>query len=310
MISPMSALNFHHLRYFRAVARLGGLRPAAESLRVSPASISTQVRSLEAALGEPLFRRKGRANVLTDAGKTALRYADDIFSLGEEMASALRRPPETTSTRLHAGVTDTLPKLVTMRLLRPLLSPAAGVRVVCREGKTGDLLALLIAGRLDVVLSDEAAPPDLGRRVFSHTLGRGEVAFCATPALAARLRRGFPASLAAAPALLPSAGTALRAELDRWFSGRGIIVSPLAEFDDAALAKVAAAEGHGYIAVPAAVVADACERYGLAEAGRAPECRVRFFALTAERRPAGPVGRILASAGRPRGRANPDSSTP
>ena len=79
----MPPLNFHHLRYFQAVARLGGLRPAAERLRVSPASISTQVRALESALGEPLFRRRGRTKVLTEAGKTALRYAEDIFSLGE-----------------------------------------------------------------------------------------------------------------------------------------------------------------------------------------------------------------------------------
>lgn len=296
----MGPLNFHHLRYFRAVARLGGLRPAAESLRVSPASISTQVRTLEVALGEPLFRRKGRANVLTEAGRTVLRYSEDIFALGDEMASALRRPTEPASARLHAGVTDTLPKLVTLKFLRPLLAPEAGVRVVCREGKAADLLALLVAGRLDVVLSDETAPPDLSRRIFSHPLGRSEVAFCAAPKLAGRLRRGFPGSLAGAPALLPSAGTGLRAELDRWFSARGLTVSPRAEFDDAALAKVAAAEGLGFIAVPAVVAVDACARYGLAEAGRAAGCRVRFFALTAERRPAGAVKELLASATRAR----------
>jgi len=296
----MGPLNFHHLRYFRAVARLGGLRPAAESLRVSPASISTQVRTLEAALGEPLFRRKGRANVLTEAGRTVLRYSEDIFALGDEMASALRRPTEPASARLHAGVTDTLPKLVTLKFLRPLLAPEAGVRVVCREGKAADLLALLVAGRLDVVLSDETAPPDLSRRIFSHPLGRSEVAFCAAPKLAGRLRRGFPGSLAGAPALLPSAGTGLRAELDRWFSARGLTVSPRAEFDDAALAKVAAAEGLGFIAVPAVVAVDACARYGLAEAGRAAGCRVRFFALTAERRPAGAVKELLGSAARAR----------
>lgn len=295
----MGPLNFHHLRYFRAVARLGGLRPAAESLQVSPASISTQVRSLEAALGEPLFRRKGRANVLTEAGRTVLRYSEDIFALGDEMASALRRPTEPAPARLHAGVTDTLPKLVTLKFLRPLLSPSAGVRVVCREGKAADLLALLVAGRLDVVLSDEAAPPDLSRRIFSHPLGRSEVVFCAAPKLAARLRRGFPGSLAAAPALLPAVGSGLRTELDHWFTERGVTVATRAEFDDAALAKVAAAEGHGFIAVPAVVSSDACARYDLAMAGRATGCQVRFFALTAERRPAGPVRQLLTTANHP-----------
>ena len=303
----MPPLNFHHLRYFQAVARLGGLRPAAERLRVSPASISTQVRALESALGEPLFRRRGRTKVLTEAGKTALRYAEDIFSLGEELTSALRRPVSPAATRVHVGVTDTLPKLVTLRFLRPLLEPETGVRLVCREGKVGDLLALLIAGRLDVVLTDEAAAPDLRRRVNSHELGRAEISFCAAPPLAARMRRGFPGSLALAPALLPAAGTGLRAELDRWLDRRGLAVSGRAEFDDAALAKIAAAEGHGFIAVPAVVAADACARYGLEEVGRAKGSRVRFFTLTIDRRPGGPVRDLLTSATR-RGRNKPTSS--
>ena len=297
-VSPVPPLNFHHLRYFQAVARLGGLRPAAERLQVSAASISTQVRALESALGEPLFRRRGRTKVLTEAGRTALRYAEDIFSLGEELTSALRRPASPAITRLHVGVTDTLPKLVTLRFLRPLLAPGSGIRLVCREGKVGDLLALLIAGRVDVVLTDEAAAPDLRRRVCSHTLGRSEISFCAAPPLAARMRRGFPGSLALAPALLPAAGTGLRAELDRWLSVRGLNVSSRAEFDDAALAKVAAAEGHGFIAVPAVVAADACARYGLEEVGRAKGSRVRFFALTIDRSPGGPVKDILSSATR------------
>ena len=55
----MDWLNYHHLRYFLTVAQTGSLRAAAEKLHVSPPSISAQIRELEAALGEKLFRRSG-----------------------------------------------------------------------------------------------------------------------------------------------------------------------------------------------------------------------------------------------------------
>ena len=58
-------LNYLHLQKFWVVARTGGLRAAAQKLNISQPSISAQISALEGALGEKLFRRQGRANVLT-----------------------------------------------------------------------------------------------------------------------------------------------------------------------------------------------------------------------------------------------------
>ena len=55
-------LNYHHLRYFHAVAREGSVSRAAAKLRISQPSICAQVKQLEAALGETLYRRSGRAS--------------------------------------------------------------------------------------------------------------------------------------------------------------------------------------------------------------------------------------------------------
>lgn len=292
----MDWLNFHHLRYFWMVAREGGLRQAAEKLHVSPPSISAQIHELEAALGEKLFRRAGRANVLTDAGQIALRYADEIFGLGRELAAAIKQQPTTKALRLHVGVADSFPKLVTQQILQPVFAMPQAVHVICREGKVTDLLGQLAAHRLDVVLADEPATGGLKMRVFNHPLGECGVTFCAGPRLAATLRKGFPRSLHHAPALLPAEGTGLRRSVEQWFQSLGIAPRVLAEFEDAALMKVMAADGRGFIPVPTLVAQEAIDRFSLRIIGATEKCREQFFAITADRRIHHPAVAVITGA--------------
>ena len=56
----MDRLNYHHLRYFREVAREGNLTRAADRLNLSQSALSTQIRQLEERLGHSLFDRAGR----------------------------------------------------------------------------------------------------------------------------------------------------------------------------------------------------------------------------------------------------------
>ena len=88
--ADMAALNYKHLRYFWAVAKAGSIARASEQLHVTPQSISGQLSELEAALDASLFRRAGRGLELTDAGRRALGYADEIFTLGDELLDAVR----------------------------------------------------------------------------------------------------------------------------------------------------------------------------------------------------------------------------
>jgi LysR family transcriptional activator of nhaA len=293
----MDWINFHHLRYFWMVAREGGLRPAAEKLHVSPPSISAQIRELEEALGEKLFRRAGRANVLTEAGQIALRYADEIFGLGRELAAAIKQRPTAKALRLHVGVADSFPKLMTQQILQPVFAMPQSVHVICREGKVADLLGQLAAHRLDVVLADEPASGGAKVRVFNHPLGECGVTFCAGPRLAAALKKGFPRSLHQAPALLPADGTGLRRAVEQWFQSLGIVPRVLAEFEDAALMKVVASDGRGFIPVPTLVAAEAIERFSLREIGATEKCREQFFAITADRRIHHPAVAVITGAG-------------
>jgi LysR family transcriptional activator of nhaA len=167
----MEFLNYHHLRYFWAVAKEGGLTKAAEKLHVSQPTICTQVQALEAVLEEKLFRRNGRALALTDAGEQVFSYADEIFSLGEDLLNTLKTRPTTRPLRVRIGIVDSLPKLVSYEIIKPIFHLPQAVQAACHEAKVADLLVQLAAYRLDIVLADEPAPGSLNLKAFNHLLG-------------------------------------------------------------------------------------------------------------------------------------------
>ena len=72
--------------------------------------------------------------------------------------------------------------------------------------------------------------------------------------------------------------------MEKWFHKLGIVPRLIAEFDDAALTKVAATEGLGFFVLPSLVAPEAVARYGVKIIGEIPECLQHFYAISAERR--------------------------
>jgi len=280
----MEWLNFHHLRYFWTVARKGGVRKAAQELHVSQPSISAQLGLLEESLGEKLFKRTGRNLILTEVGHLVLSYADEIFSAGRELMSAVKQRPSARPLRLHIGITDAVSKLITFEILKAAFRFAEPIHIICREGEIGPLVTQLQAHRLDIVLADEPASSSLEAKTFNHRLGRSGVTFCAVPSLAAKLRRNFPQSLDGAPALLPSENMGVRAALETWFDAQGIRPRVIGEFEDSALMEVCSSGGRGFTVVHTVVDRAALKHYGLRVIAKVEECGSDFFAITAERR--------------------------
>ncbi|MGZ8937974.1 MAG: LysR family transcriptional regulator [Limisphaerales bacterium] len=280
----MEWLNYHHLLYFWSVAKEGSIRNASEKLRVSQPSICVQVQSLEEVMGEKLFRRSGRKLVMTETGQLVFGYAEEIFSLGGELLSAVKHGSARRALKLNVGVTDSLPKLVAQAILEPVFDVPDPVHVVCREGKAEDLLLQLASMRLDIVLADEPASTGLPFKTFNHLLGSSGVTFCASADIAKRLRKGFPKSLNDAPALLPAQNTNLRRSLEKWFQTLGIRPRVLAEFEDGALMKAIASGGRGFIPLASVVADEAVKRYRFKVIGSTEKCTDQFYAITAERR--------------------------
>lgn len=280
----MDWLNYHHLLYFWTVAREGGVARAAEKLRVSQPTVSAQVRALEGALGERLFQKQGRRLVLTDVGRTVAPFADEIFTLGQELLDTVHDRPTGRPLRLNVGVTDVVPKLLAYRLMAPALTMGTPVRVVCREGKPEPLFADLAIHALDLVVADAPVPLSIKVSVYNHPIGESGVTFFAAPALARRLKGSFPRRLDGAPLLLPSEGSAVRRPLEQWLDRHRIKPVVVGEFDDSALMKSFGEAGAGAFVAPS-VVRDEVERqYAVRVLGHTEEVRERLYAVTAERK--------------------------
>ncbi len=295
----MEWLNYHHLFYFWMVARAGSIARASKELRLSQPTISNQLKTLEGSLGHKLFERQGRRLVLTDVGRLALRYADDIFRTGREMQQALKGVPTGERLRLVAGVADVIPKRVAALLLQPAVQAVRRLALVCLESPLRELMAALALHEIDVVLSDSPAPEDIKVKAFNHPLVDCGVTFLAPPKLA-HLRRGFPRSLDGAPALLPSAGTAIRRGLEAWFEAQAVRPDLAGEFDDSALLEAFGARGMGFFAAPSIIEKEVAAQYEVAPIGRTEEIRERFYAISIERRLRHPAVAAIAEAARAR----------
>jgi LysR family transcriptional activator of nhaA len=279
----MPWLNYHHLLYFWTVGRLGTIAAASKELLLSEPTISTQLKTLEAALGQRLFQRAGRRLVLTDVGRTTFRYADDIFRLGRELQEALARGPTGHQVRFAVGITDYTPKLIAEQLLEPAFTAVPDLQLECHEGPLPQLLARLALHELDVVLADAPAPPDIKVRAFSHKLGESGTTFFAHKRLGP-LERGFPDSLDGCPLLVPSQGTSARTGLEHWLRERGLRPRVVAQFEDSALMTEFGASGRGVFTAPTAIEAEISRQFGVAPIGHAPTLTQTFYAISVERR--------------------------
>ncbi|HEX2541309.1 MAG TPA: LysR family transcriptional regulator [Caldimonas sp.] len=288
------SFSYRHLYYFWVVGKEGGIARAAARLGMAVQTVSSQVRELERSLGYALLQPSGRGLVLTDAGRAAMQQAEQIFQLGEQLPALVREAASAPSVRLAVGICDGLPKLVARQLLQPVLAEPH-LRLLCHEGEMEELLGALALHRLDVVVADRPAPANANLKLYSHALGRSDVAWYAPPTLAAAARRRFPGSLAEVPVLLPTHHAAVRTGLDRWFERHGVRPRIVGEFEDSALLKTFGAGGMGVF--PAALMshADLLARYRVRQVGACDGVEEQFLAIGTEKKVLHPlVQRLLA----------------
>jgi len=280
----MEWLNYHHLRYLYAVGRTGSISKASQELRVSSPAISFQLRNLEEHLGEKLFARSGRNLVLTEIGRIVFSYAEEIFSLGQELMSTIKERPTGRPLRLVIGVVDVLPKMIAQWLIDPAFRLREPVRIVCREGNSDQLLSQLAIHELDVVLSDVPINPGVKVRAYNHLLGECGTMFAATPKLARSLRKDFPQSLHQVPMLLPGENAAMRRSLDFWLESHGIRPVIAGEFQDYALLRAFGQAGRGVFPVPSVLNDQILRQDSLQSIGQTEDVRNQFYAISVERK--------------------------
>jgi LysR family transcriptional activator of nhaA len=278
-------MNFKHLHYFWVTAKAGGIMRAGEQLHTTPQTLSGQIKLLEDWLGRKLFRKSGRNLELTEDGRLALGYADQIFTLGAELEAAVRQARGGRQVLdFRVGVADSVAKSVAYRLLEPALSVPEPVRLICSEGKFPELLSQLALHRLDLVIADEPMSKRMSIKAFNHPLGSTNMSFFCAPALEAQLRGAFPACLNDMPMLIQGASASVRQQLEGWLTRHQIHPRVIGEFDDGALMTAFGRQGRGVFMAPTVLEAETVAQFGVNVIGRTDELVEEFFAVSVQHR--------------------------
>jgi LysR family transcriptional activator of nhaA len=289
------SFNYRHLYYFWVVAKEGGISRAAGRLGIAVQTVSTQVRELERSLGCVLLKPAGRSVTLTEAGIAALRQADQIFELGDQLPAAVRDATSAPAIRLAVGISDALPKQAVRDLLEPVMQ-VENLRLRCDVDEFEDLLADLALHRLDVVFADRTAPPNPNLRLYSHSLGSSPFGWYAHPSVYAAARRNFPDSLSRVPVLLPTKHAAVRARLDQWLERHALQPRIVGEFEDSTLLKTFGASGMGAFPAAEFMHDDLTSRYNVKRLGDCDGVEEHFFAVATEKKIMHPlVKRLLTT---------------
>ncbi|MDC8755790.1 LysR family transcriptional regulator [Erythrobacter sp. sf7] len=277
----MANLNLHHLRLFRATAREGTLTAAAKALNISQSAVSTQIKALEADLGHDLFERRGRNLVLTEAGRIALDYADQIFLASEQLSATFRAVGEQRKV-LRIGALATLSRNFQIGFIQPVIG-RDDVEVVLRSGTQGTLLRALEAMTIDVLLTNMMPARDAASPYLARRLAQQPVSLVGTRSRLALAAQGMTALLTRAPLILPTPETALRAGFDAMIERMGIVPRIAAEADDMAMLRLLARSDAGVAVIPPIVVRDELASGTLYELFQLPDIAEIFYAVTIKR---------------------------
>lgn len=281
-------LNYHHLYYFQAIAQAGSIARAAENLHIGQPTLSLQLKQLEEMIGLPLFERRNRKLILTEAGKDALEYANEIFRLGDEMLEVLHdRTPEDHA-HLQIGALDSVPKNVIMSLVLEAqkIAPCA---VSILEGKGDELFRELQTHKIDLIVSNYPSQALEGGQVYSKAVGKLPVSVYASKKFR-ELKQNFPRSLDGKPFVFPTTHSKLRHDLNHYFKLHGIQTLSVAETQDTSLQKLLAENGVG--------LAPFSEVKGVKEAnlirlGRLANIYEEIWLVSAQRKLANPIAAKL-----------------
>lgn len=277
-------LNYRQLHYFWVVAKTGSIVRACEQLNLTPQTVSGQISLLEQTFGVELFKRVGRQLELTETGRVALPYAEQMFQLGGELEAVLRAQPDEQQILFRVGVADVVPKSIVYRLIAPTMSLSESIRISCREDQLERLLADLAIQRLDLVISDSPMPSHLDIKGYSQKLGECGISFFATRSLAQTHGLDFPHGMQGAPLLIPGQQTVVRSRLMRWFAEQNVQPKIVGEFDDSALMKAFGKSGSGIFIAPSVIADEVMEQYDVELIGQTDAVTESFYAISVERK--------------------------
>ena len=294
----MSKLNYHHLQYFHSIATHGSIAKASSFLHITPQTLSAQLSLLEDNLGYTLFDRQGKKLVLNDMGHITLSYAQEIFSLGDELLHSLKNHSTNFAFKFSIGVTDVIAKVFSFNLLKNIYAMDNTIKLVCKESSLQELLGELATKKLDAVLSDTPLPVGSPLKAYSHLVGKCGFSFFAREDLASKLTENFPKSLDNQPFFIAGKGSNQHLSVTSWFNQINISPLIIGELDDSILAKYFGQAGYGVFCVPTIIDEHVIEQFGVKLIGRTTDITEHYYLISPERKVKHPAIHHLLNEGK------------
>lgn len=286
----LSWLNYHHLYYFYVIAREGTISKAAEKLNIGQSTLSTQLKLLEDNLGRTLFERRKQRLSLTEAGRTTLEYAEEIFRLGNEMVEAINDKLLNDRVHVQVGALDSVPKTIARDLILKAYS-YGNCSVSLLEGKGDELFRSLRAHQIDLIVSN-FAPNTEEDLVFSRNIGRLPTVVCGAPSFAG-LKKNFPQSLDGKSFVFPTRHSKLRQDLDHYFKVNQIRADIVAETQDTSIQTLLGASGVGLVPLSEVSAQDLIRDQKLVILGRLPDVFEDLWLISSRRKIENPIAAQL-----------------
>lgn len=294
----MGNLNYHHLQYFHAIATHGSIVKASKMLHITPQTLSYQLSLLEEQLGYTLFERKGRRLVLNDMGHTTFSYAQEIFSLGDELIHSLKNHSTGFSSRFSIGVTDVIAKVFSFNFLKAIYEMDDSIKLVCKETNLEVLLGELATNKLDAILTDSSLSSGSPLKVYSHLVGKSGFSFFAHKNMAEKLRNNFPQSLNGQPFFTAGEGSNQHLSVLSWFEQLNIAPVIIGEFDDSTLSQYFGQAGYGAFCAPTIIEKHVIEQFGVSLIGKTREIKEQYYLISPERKVKHPAVQHLLTEGK------------
>lgn len=213
-------MNLHQLRIFCTVAERGHVTRAAAELLLTQPAVSLQIKSLEKALGLPLFERTGSKLRLTQAGEVLYRAAVTMLHAKEEAQRAIAEFRSGTRGKLIFGAGTTGGMYVLPAVLRAYRALFPDTEIVLHIGTTDQILEKLLQAVLDLGL---VGGPIEDRRFATEPIGTDELVLIASPSHPiAEFRTVTLKELGGMPFILPEPGSRTRQLVEQRLREAGV----------------------------------------------------------------------------------------
>ena len=276
-------INYNHLYYFWVCASEGGIGKGAQTLNLTPQTVSAQIATLEQRLGHKLFQKSGRKIQLTEFGAITKSYADDIFSKANEWLHTAVSGERNATAICKVGVTDGLPKSLISKWLSPVLQLDTPVRLDCEDGHIDELLTLLSRHKLDLILTDLPLSPEFRSIAKCQQIGKSSIGFFAPENEADKLSENFPDNLSRTKMVMPGSGSPISMALEHWFDQQMLHPEVSVYATDIALMKTLGRDGFGVFAAPLIVQDEIIDKFHVNMIGKPSEIYQEYFLITPQR---------------------------